>query len=147
MAELNEDISRGVYDALDALGTEIVNILKAQAPEKTGALRNSIRHRVVTKSNEWALSFYYLKYGVYVDLGTYDNADTSAFGISAFDMPRWNPTPGKGGFGIRPRYWTSLSEDASELQQYLADKISAIYEEGFSRLVDSVQTRTQRNTA
>jgi hypothetical protein len=147
MAELNEEISRGVYAALDALGIEIVNILQAQAPVKTGALRNSIRHKVVTKSNEWALSFYYLKYGVYVDLGTYDNADTAAFGISAFDMPRWNPTPGKGGFGIRPRYWSSLSEDANELQEYLAKKISDIYEQGFSRLVESVQTRTQRNTA
>ena len=147
MPELRDDISNGVYEALDALGIEIVNILKAQAPEKTGALRNSIRHRVVTKKGEWALSFYYLKYGVYVDLGTYDNADTSAFGISAFDMPPWNPTPGKGGFGIRPRYWTSLSEDANELQQYLADKIAGIYEQGFSRLVESVQTRTQRNTA
>ena len=147
MAELSQDISDGVYEALDALGIEIVNILKAQAPKKTGALRNSIRHRVVTKNNEWALSFYYLSYGVYVDLGTYDNADTAAFGISAFDMPRWNPTPGKGGFGIRPRYWSSLSEDANELQQYLADKIAGIYEQGFSRLVESVQTRTQRNTA
>jgi hypothetical protein len=147
MAELSQDISDGVYKALDALGVEIVNILKAQAPQKTGALRNSIRHKVVTKNNEWALSFYYLRYGVFVDLGTYDNADTAAFGVSAFDMPTWNPNPGKGGFGIRPRYWSSLSESASELQGYLADKISQIYSEGFDRLVESVQTRTQRNTA
>ena len=147
MAELSQDISDGVYEALDALGVEIVNILKAQAPEKTGALRNSIRHKVVTKNNEWALSFYYLRYGVFVDLGTYENADTAAFGVSAFDMPTWNPNPGKGGFGIRPRYWSSLSESASELQGYLAQKIEQIYSEGFDRLVESVQTRTQRNTA
>jgi hypothetical protein len=147
MAELSQDISDGVYKALDALGVEIVNILKAQAPQKTGALRNSIRHKVVTKNNEWALSFYYLRYGVFVDLGTYENADTAAFGVSAFDMPTWNPNPGKGGFGIRPRYWSSLSESASELQGYLAQKIEQIYSEGFDRLVESVQTRTQRNTA
>ena len=147
MAELSQDISYGVYKAMDALGVEIVNILKAQAPQKTGALRNSIRHKVVTKNNEWALSFYYLRYGVFVDLGTYENADTAAFGVSAFDMPTWNPNPGKGGFGIRPRYWSSLSESASELQGYLAQKIEQIYSEGFDRLVESVQTRTQRNTA
>ena len=147
MPTLQENISQGVYDALDAMGIEIVNILKAQAPRATGKLQNSIRYRVVTKNNEWALSFYYIYYGVYVDLGTYDNADTASYGISAFDLPQWNPNPGRGGFGIRPRYWSSLSQDATELQEFLAKKIEGLYEEGFDSLVESIQTRTQRNTA
>ena len=147
MPTLEENISQGVYDALDAMGIEILNILNAQAPRKTGKLQNSIRYRVVTKSNEWALSFYYIYYGVYVDLGTYDNANTAAYGISAFDLPQWNPNPGRGGFGIKPRYWSSLSQDATELQEFLAKKIEGLYEEGFDELIESIQTRTQRNTA
>lgn len=146
MKEVAQEISDGVYKALDDLGLEIVNILKAQAPRDTGKLQNSIRHRVVIKDNEWALSFYYVQYGIYVDLGTYDNADDSAYGVSAFDLPTWNPNPGKGGYGIRPRYWSSLSSDREELLGFLAEKISGIYDEGFQSLVDSVQTRTQRNT-
>jgi hypothetical protein len=147
MPTLQENISRGIYDALDAMGVEIVNILKAQAPRDTGKLQGSIRHRVVVKGGEWALSFYYIYYGVYVDLGTYDNADTASYGLSAFDLPQWNPNPGRGGFGIRPRYWSSLSEDAVELQEFLAKKVEGIYEEGLTRLVETIQTRTQRNTA
>jgi hypothetical protein len=146
MKDVAQEISDGVYKALDDLGLEIVNILKAQAPRDTGKLQNSIRHRVVMKSNEWALSFYYVQYGVYVDLGTYDNADQASYGISAFDLPDWNPNPGKGGYGIRPRYWSSLRSDREELLGYLAEKISGIYDDGFQSLVDSIQTRTQRNT-
>jgi hypothetical protein len=146
MKEVAQEISDGVYKALDDLGLEITNILKAQAPRKTGKLQNSIRHRVVIKDNEWALSFYYVQYGVYVDLGTYDNADDSAYGVSAFDLPNWNPKPGKGGYGIRPRYWSSLSSDREELLGFLSEKIAGVYDQGFQSLVDSVQTRTQRNT-
>jgi hypothetical protein len=75
---------RQVTKALESLGQEILNIMKAQAPVKTGKLKRSIRYKVVTKNGNPALSFYYIYYGVYVDLGTYSNADKASYGMSQF---------------------------------------------------------------
>ena len=136
-----------IREALEELGTEILNIYKAQAPRRTGKLQNSIRYKVVRKSGELSLSFYYLFYGVYVDLGTFDNADQASFGISPFEMPRWNSTPPRSmRKGIVPRYWTSLSADADELVGFFNERLELALEEGFGSLFDRVTTRSQRNT-
>jgi hypothetical protein len=102
---------------------------------------------VVKKSGEVSLSFYYLFYGVYVDLGTFDNADAASFGISPFEMPRWNVNPPRSmRKGIVPRYWTSLSADADELIGFFNERLELALEEGFGSLIDRVTTRSQRNT-
>lgn len=121
-----------IIEALDEMGKKIVLILKSQAPKKTGALRNSITHKVQQRGNEFILDFGYLQYGLFVSLGTYANADKAAYGVSPYELPSPNPNPGKGGFGIRPRYWTSLSEQAEEIGNELNDKISKIMEEGIT---------------
>jgi hypothetical protein len=147
MSNIQDRLNEGVKQALEDLGTEILNIYKAQAPRRTGALANSIRFRVVVKGGEYSLSFYYLYYGVYVDLGTYSNADQTAYGLSAYDMPAWNINPGRGGKGIRPRYWTSLSQDANELQDYLSKRLEDLVGIALDDVIDNFTTRTQRNTA
>jgi 8-oxo-dGTP pyrophosphatase MutT (NUDIX family) len=136
-----------IREALEELGTEILNIYKAQAPRRTGKLQNSIRYKVVRKSGELSLSFYYIYYGVYVDLGTFDNADTASFGISPFEMPRWNSAPPRSiRKGIVPRYWTSLSADADELVEWFNGRLETALEDGFGSLFDRVTSRSQRNT-
>ncbi len=138
---------RQVTKALDALGTEILNIMKAQAPVKTGKLKRSIRYKVVTKNDNPALSFYYIYYGVYVDLGTYSNADKASYGMSPFIMPKWNPKPGHTGKGILPRYWTSLSADANELIGYFAKKLERTVSADIVELLTGVSTKTSRVTS
>jgi hypothetical protein len=138
---------RQVTKALDALGTEILNIMKAQAPVKTGKLKRSIRYKIVTKNDNPALSFYYIYYGVYVDLGTYSNADKASYGMSPFIMPKWNPKPGHNGKGIKPRYWTSLSADANELIGYFAKKLERTVSADIVELLTGISTKTSRVTA
>lgn len=140
-------IEQQVKEVLEKVGLEILNIWKAQAPRDTGALRNSIRYKVVKKGGALALSFYYVKYGVYVDLGTYSNKDESAYGVSAFALPAWNPRPGRGGYGIRPRYWTSLRADRTEIEEYIEDQVKGILGVSAQQIMNSIQSRTQRNTA
>jgi hypothetical protein len=144
---MKNTIEAEIRGVLEKVGTEILNIYKAQAPKDTGALRNSIRYKIVKKGGSLALSFYYLKYGVFVDLGTYANADQSAYGVSSFSLPAWNRNPGRGGFGIRPRYWTSLRADASELQEYIEDQVKNIIGVSAQDIMAGIQSRTQRNTA
>jgi hypothetical protein len=138
---------RQVTKALESLGQEILNIMKAQAPIKTGKLKRSIKYKVVTKKGQPALSFYYIYYGVYVDLGTYSNADKSSYGMSQFIMPRWNPKPGHNGKGILPRYWTSLSADANELIEYFASKLERTIGADIVELLTGVTTKSSRVTA
>jgi len=138
---------RQVTKALDALGTEILNIMKAQAPVKTGKLKRSIRYKIVTKNDNPALSFYYIYYGVYVDLGTYSNADKSSYGMSQFIMPKWNPRPGHTGKGILPRYWTSMSSDANELIGYFAKKLERTVGADIVEILTGVTTKTSRITS
>jgi hypothetical protein len=138
---------RQVTKALESLGQEILNIMKAQAPVKTGKLKRSIRYKVVTKNGNPALSFYYIYYGVYVDLGTYSNADKASYGMSQFIMPKWNPKPGHTGKGIMPRYWTSLSNDATELIEYFASKLQKTVGADIVELLTGVTTKTSRVTS
>lgn len=147
MSRVQDQLDEGMKLVLEDLGVEIINIYKAQAPKATGKLANSIRYKVVVKNGQYSLSFYYLYYGVYVDLGTYSNADASSYGISPYDMPPWNARPGKGGKGIRPRYWTSLSEDAQELQDWLEKKVQDLVNTTLEEIINGFTTRTQRNTA
>jgi hypothetical protein len=74
------------------------NLLKRQAPK--GKLRSSIR--VTAKMTPKGFSFTedYFKYGVYLNRGTGP--------YYSKQLGEWNPSPGKGKGGIRPRYWTAL---------------------------------------
>lgn len=119
-------ILRGIAD-------NIIAIYKRQAPVKTGALRDSIRAQV----SEKGISIIYRQYGVYTDYGTYDNRVYGAEQPpSPFEMPSWNPAPGRGGKGIRPRYWTSL---------YGVDIIGDMEREIAEYLQDAIASTSQRN--
>lgn len=143
MSSFGTDIDDEIVAVMNQLGDTIMAIMKAQVPRKSGRLHNSIRYKIIKNNGEYQLSFYYLYYGVYVDLGTYDNANVFAYGLPATQLPAWNPNPGKGGKGIRPRYWTSLSQDANEISEWLTIKLGEVLEDGITGLFrTSTQTKT-----
>ena len=106
MAELN---LTKVYRRIEVL---VKNKLKEQAPDgpEPGApLRNSITVKVVETPDGFRLIEGYLTYGRFIDLGTeryYKGENPDA---------RWNPNPGKGKGGIKPRYWTNLGKPTTKL--------------------------------
>ena len=79
----------------------VENSLKKQSPVDTGKLRNSIKVRAVETEDGVQLVTGFLTYGVFTDSGTgrYRRPNPEA---------TWNPKPGKGKGGIKPRYWTNL---------------------------------------
>jgi hypothetical protein len=76
------------------------NLLRRQAPKKTGALRSSIT--VTGRATADGISFTtdYMRYGIYTNKGT-GPYYTERIG-------EWNPKPGKGKGGIKPRFWTAI---------------------------------------
>ena len=146
------DIEKEVRQALTEVGRIIIRKLKDQAPVDTGVLKGSMSFKVFGSGNNMGLSFFYRSYGVYVDLGTYGNAATEIFGISPFEMPPFNARPGRGGYGIRPRYWTSLSDPATQdiIVQTLIEKFDESVTErvfdSFGGLRTSTKTKTQPTT-
>lgn len=95
------EFKRAAYDAIRI----IERIITAQAPVKTGALRNSIRIQPGFKNDNVNLDFYYLEYGKYLDLGT------GRYRTRPSRRRNWNPRPGKGKGGIKPRFWTTLKKE------------------------------------
>jgi hypothetical protein len=87
--------------------------LTQQSPYKTGALRKSIKVVPVITDDGVRFTADYKKYGVYVDRGTgpYKSRRRGA----------WNPSPGKGKGGIKPRFWTTISR---QVQVRVKDLIS-----------------------
>ena len=75
--------------------------LRRQAPVATGKLQKSVVVKAKETKDGVQLVTGYLTYGIFTDSGT-----------KRFHKPnneaKWNPTPGKGKGGIKPRYWTNL---------------------------------------
>lgn len=104
MAELN---LTKVYRRIEVL---VRNKLREQVPVgETGKLQRSITVKVVETPDGFNLVTGYLTYGRFIDLGTeryYKGENPDA---------RWNPNPGKGKGGIKPRYWTNLGKPTTKL--------------------------------
>jgi len=104
MTELN---LTKVYRRIEVL---VKNKLKEQVPVgETGALQRSITVKVEETEDGIRLVPGYLLYGRFLDLGTkkyYKGENPEA---------RWNPRPGKGKGGIKPRYWTNLGKPTTKL--------------------------------
>ena len=100
MAELN------LSQALNTAARLIEANLKRQAPVDTGALKRSIKVKANYTGESIQFRYDYLYYGVYVDKGT------GPYGVyGKGNKPgQWNPRPGKGKGGIKPRFWTSLQD-------------------------------------
>ena len=74
------------------------NLFKRQAPK--GAIRSSIKVTGKVTPNGLSFTTDYLPYGIYTNKGTGP--------YRSRQMGEWNPKPGKGKGGIKPRYWTAI---------------------------------------
>lgn len=95
--------------------------LRRQVPVDTGKLQKSITVRAIETDDGIQMVTGYLTYGRFLDSGTgrYRKPNPNA---------RWNPKPGKGRMGIKPRYWTNLNKAttakiAKIIQRELAKQI------------------------
>lgn len=97
--------------------------LRRQSPVKTGRLKRSIHVRADRQEDVVIFTADYLGYGVYTDLGT------GPYATSEEQRGPWNPTPGKGKGGIKPRFWNSIEEAIWE-------SISDIYYKAYEQAVE-----------
>jgi len=110
MADVKLD---GIFKKVETL---IKNRLKFQVPvakgtrkKPGGALKASIDVKVYQNDRGVQFKSSYLEYGKFTDEGT------RPYYKGSQPTKKWNPKPGPGKKGIRPRYWTHL--DKATLQQ------------------------------
>lgn len=92
----------GEFDQAVSISARLLqDNLQRQAPVDTGALQRSIRvsGRMVDDRIEFNVT--YLGYGKFTDLGTGPYATRN--------RRQWNPRPGKGRGGIKPRFWLTFN--------------------------------------
>lgn len=96
--------------------------LRLQAPVRTGKLKKSIE--VVPQLTSDGIRFRetFEQYGIFTDSGTgrYYKPNKNA---------RWNPRPGKGRGGIKPRYWTNISDRITR------DRIKQIFRDDLAKQI------------
>ena len=91
-----------IDNVLKNIATLIKNRLQFQAPVDTGKLKRSIRVQAFNSKDGVQFRSDYVTYGVFTDLGT------GKYYRGEQPNRKWNPRPGKGKGGIKPRYWTNL---------------------------------------
>jgi hypothetical protein len=89
--------------ALNLSARLLADNLRKQVPVKTGKLKRSIKVKANYTGKSVQFRYDYERYGIWVDKGT------RPYGVygKGKNGP-WNPNPGKGTGGIRPRFWTSI---------------------------------------
>jgi len=125
--------------AFNRLGMEVLRRYKRQVPVDTKALKRSLSYSINRNSSGISLTFGYLFYGIYTDLGTGPYKDVSAYGMSPFELPSFVRSPGKGKMGIRPRYWTSLSGQQDDFEDAIYKTIGLTIDD----IVNDVLTKSQ----
>jgi hypothetical protein len=99
------------------IGRIIEQILKRQVPVKTGALRSSLNVKDVNTAGGITFVLQEKAYGIFTDMGTGP--------YKAKIRGQWNPRPGKGKGGIRPRFWKTLSDkDLVRIEMIIEDELS-----------------------
>jgi len=88
----------------------VQNELMAQAPSDKIAKGLTVVPIIEGQGDDTSISYEILLdenviYGVFLDSGTLEEYDPN-------DEAEWDPNPGKGEGGIKPRYWISIPEEA-----------------------------------
>lgn len=98
--------------------------LRRQSPVKTGRLRKSIHIRANRTDEGVTFVATYLDYGTFTDTGT------GPYGVQDSDRRSWDPIPGKGKGGIKPRFWLSLDDIfLDNINDMLAEAVERAIEE------------------
>lgn len=101
--------------AYNRIARKLESFLRSQAPlGDTGSLREQTK--VVVDDNGFRIET--VNYGFFLHLGTEE--ETSGLNFEEAIIKRYNPNPGKGDDGIKPRYWMSFGQT---LWQQILDEI------------------------
>lgn len=152
MSDISNDIQSAYNDLLLEAANELVTYLKGEAPEKTGALKNSIQATV--NGNDIEVS--YLRYGVYQDFGVkgWDNKNgpnASPFQFKYRNDGDTNKRPGPIGgsygtyagrvairkYGLEAKYWASNPDGSAQVP----DSVVAIIEQGLADGIEIAVTK------
>jgi hypothetical protein len=98
-----------VYKRIEVLVKNKLREQSPDGPEPGAPLRNSITVRVEETKDGFAFVTGYLTYGRFLDLGT------ERYFKGERPDAKWNPSPGKGRGGIKPRYWTNLGKPTEKM--------------------------------
>jgi hypothetical protein len=91
--------------AYNRIARKLESFLRSQAPVgRTGTLREQTK--VVVDDNGFRIET--VNYGFFLHLGTEE--ETSGLTFEEAIVKRYNPNPGKGDDGIKPRYWMSFGQ-------------------------------------
>jgi hypothetical protein len=111
-----------ITKAADMAARVAENEIRAQAPSENIASGVKVVPSVSGNGGELDITFTTVldsdvKYGWYLDTGTLKEKRVN-------DEAEWDPNPGEGEGGIKPRHWTNLPEQAQE-------RIDMLIEEAF----------------
>lgn len=117
------------------ISRKLEQILQGQAPVASGNLRSQVT--VTYDETGFVISLGNATYGIYLHEGTGMEASSGAgsnFATAYLNMSdfTWNPRPGMGEGGIKPRYWMNFSDTVYEM---INDEISAAYAEAINQIV------------
>ena len=104
------------------ISKRLESILQGQAPVDTGALRRSVYVRYDKNGiyiNPGMIDSE-TKYGIFLHTGTNDERAAGAgdWGDKTYanlSDKAWNPRPGSGHGGIRPRYWMNFADTVYDM--------------------------------
>lgn len=118
-------------------------IIRGQAPVKTGKLRASVQVRFVKGVLEIYLPSE-TKYGTYLHTGTGSETASGAskiFEDAYFNLRnrKWNPSPGKGVGGIKPRYWMNVSDTQYDA---FGDELATEFAKQETKIVSALLQKT-----
>ena len=100
---------------------------KAKYPQ---ALKQSIKVTPIFTEDSVKFKSTYNLYGKFVDLGT------GAYRTPASRRKAWNPRPGKGTDGIKPRFWTSI-------KQSVRNSINKMLTDAYAKIIRTTLFRTR----
>jgi hypothetical protein len=117
------------------ISRKLEQILQGQAPVETGNLRSQVS--VTYDETGFVINLGNAQYGIYLHEGTGMEASSGAgsdFTSAYLKMSdfAWNPRPGMGEGGIKPRYWMNFSDTVYEM---INDEISAAYGEAINEII------------
>ena len=116
------------------ISRKLESILRSQAPFQTGALANSVRVIYDTDGFEIVVG---VKYGIYLHRGTMEeSADRSSDFSEVYQNlieRAFDPNPGTGVGGIKPRYWMNFSDTVYEM---INDELATAYAEQMDEIIE-----------
>lgn len=115
-----------IKQAMDKASRLILDALRRQAPvdkdsDTAGQLKKSVKVRpVFTSLSNIGFDISGDLYGTFLDLGTGR--------YRSKDRKPWNPKPGKGTGGIKPRFWLTVPQKTQDqVNQLLAEAVKKYY--------------------